>query len=302
MELSNVESVLSFVPYVILLVGNVACLGNFLTFTSKSLRRNPCGWYFLFSSIFDCLCLNFGLTSKLANERYGSTLQDRIVLWCRLRVFFTWVLPCCATAYLFLASLDRCLSTSRNVRCRAFSQIRFAHRLTCVPILLYSLTNCHQLFFYDLRPTCAPLPGTYAFFLSLYSIIWTNLVPQFGMLICGFLTYSHIQQTRQRGGTDAHLIRMTLFQVISSSVLLNLRTGYYSYMVLTSDTSKDEHRREWENVLLQISSWIFYLNFTKSFFVNTLTSKFFRRRFAERARCLMFWRRRVHPQRAERIG
>jgi hypothetical protein len=142
-----------------------------------------------------------------------------------------------------------------------------------------------------------PLPGTYSLFLSLYSIIWTSLIPEFSMLIFGLVTYYNIRkshqrlvhpneqqtnQQQQRSRTDSQMIKITLVQVLCSSILLNIRTGYYSYDRLTTSIIKDDYRRAVEALLLQISSFIFYLNFCKSFFVNTLSSKLFRKVFKER--------------------
>jgi len=252
------------------------------------------------SALFDFLYINFGLFTKLSTEQYGSTLQNTNLIWCRIRVFLTWVLPCFATSYLVLASIDRCLSTSTNTRFRSFSQIKVAHRMTCVPIILYSLTTCHQFFYYNLRPTCSSLPGTYAYFLSVYSIVWTNLIPQSAILIFGLITYCNIrksyrnlirskEQQSNRTRTDSQLIRITLVQVLCSSILLNIRTAYYSYSVISSDLTKDSYRRAVEALILKISSFIFYLNFSKNFFVNTLSSKLFRKVFKERL--TMFYRR-----------
>lgn len=314
MSVTYIESITIYVsyytPYGILLLGNIGCICNFLTFTSKQLRRNSCGWYFLMSAIFDFLYINFGLFTKLSSEQYGSTLQNSNLAWCRIRVFLTWVLPCFATGYLVLASMDRCLSTSQNTRLRSFSQLKIAYRMTCVPIILNSLTTSHQFFFYDLRPSCSPLPGTYAYFLSMYSIVWTSLIPQISMLIFGLITYFNVrkshqrlihpkEQQPQRSRTDSQLITITLVQVLCSSILLNIRTAYYSYSVLSTSLEKDNYRRAVESLILQISSFVFYLNFCKSFFLNTLSSKLFRRVFKERLtniyQRLTWWKTRIQP-------
>jgi hypothetical protein len=308
-----------YTPYVLLVIGNFGCICNFITFTAKQLRQNSCGWYFLMSALFDFLYINFGLFTKLASEQYGSTLQNTNLAWCRIRTNFTWVLPCFATGYLVLASIDRCLSTSTNTRLRSFSQLKVAYRMTCVPIILNSLTTSHQFVYYNLRPSCSPLAGTYAYFLSMYSIVWTSLIPQLSMLIFGLITYHNIRKSRQRlvhpkeqqsnqqqrNRTDSHMIRITLVQVLCSSILLNIRTGYYSYTVLSTGITKDEYRLAVETLILQISSFIFYLNFCKNFFVNTLSSKLFRKVFKERLMVfylrITWWKVRVGPSPATRV-
>jgi hypothetical protein len=301
MDVASIQTLTTYItyytPYVLLVIGNFGCICNFITFTAKQLRQNSCGWYFLMSALFDFLYINFGLFTKLASEQYGSTLQNTNLAWCRIRTNFTWILPSIATGYLVLASIDRCLSTSTSARLRSFSQLKVAYRMTYVPIILYSLTTSHQFMYYYLLPKCVPLPGTYSLFLSLYSIIWTSLIPEFSMLIFGLVTYYNIRkshqrlvhpneqqtnQQQQRSRTDSQMIKITLVQVLCSSILLNIRTGYYSYDRLTTSIIKDDYRRAVEALLFQISSFIFYLNFCKNFFVNTLSSKLFRKVFKER--------------------
>ena len=295
-------------PVIILAFGNINSLFNLITFTSKELRTNPCGWYFLTSAITDLCFVNFGLITKYANEQLGSQLYRTSRSYCRIRIFLTWTLPCISTSYLVLAALDRCLSTSANTRHRSFSRIRIARRLTIIPIILYSLTTSHQFFYFDLRPKCSAQPGGYSIFISLYSIIWTSLVPQSLLLTFGIITYRNIRSSRKRlarpdeqhrSRTDIHLIRITLVQVLSSSILLNIRTAYYAYTVLSTDLPKSDRQKAFENLILEISSSVFYINFCKSFYINTLTSKLFRQVLLKRLRhCfnrIMPRKFRIHP-------
>ncbi|UJR10837.1 hypothetical protein I4U23_015024 [Adineta vaga] len=242
MDIVSIQNLRAYItlytPYIILVLGNIGCICNFTTFTVKQLRHNSCGWYFLMSAIFDFIYINLGLFSKLASEQFRSTLEDSNFVWCRLRAYLTWVLPMISTGYLVLASLDRCLSTSQSTRLRSFSQIKIAHRMTYLPIIVNSLASFHQLIFYDLRPKCYALAGVYSYLLSIVR-----------------KSRQRISQTtdRQKDRTDTHLIQMTLFQVISSSILLNIRTAYYSYTVITTNDTKDSYRVAIEKLLLQIS-------------------------------------------------
>ncbi|CAF1125826.1 unnamed protein product [Adineta ricciae] len=239
----------------ILILDNIGCICNFVTFSVKQLRENSCGRYFLVSSLF-----NF--------------VQTR----------FTWVLPCIATDFLVLASLDRCLSTAQRLQLlRSFSQIKIALRKTSIPILINSLASTHQLIFYELRPKYYAAAGVYSYFLSIYSIVWISLVPQMSMLLFGVMTYNNIRKGRQclNQQTDSHLIRMMLVQVMCSSILLNIRTAYYSYTVITTNYVKDDYRAAVEKLVLQMTSFFFCLNFCKSSFVNILSSTLFRKIFKE---------------------
>ncbi|CAF1331039.1 unnamed protein product [Rotaria sp. Silwood1] len=224
------------------------------------------------STVFDFSCIKFGLFTKLASEHYGSKLQHTNLVWCKIRIFLTWILPCFSTGYLILASIDRCLSTSKSQRIRSFSQIKIAHQMTCIPIILYSLISSHLLVYFNLRKRCSPTAGTYAFFLSLYSIVWTSLIPQISMFIFSLITCFNVQKSHQRlihpiiqnrNRTDSQMIKITLVQVLYSFILLNIRTICFSYSLLSTNIRKDNYRHAVASLILQISSFIFYFNFRR---------------------------------------
>ncbi|CAF1373263.1 unnamed protein product [Adineta ricciae] len=236
-----------------------------------------------------------------------------------MRTFIGFTLPSISLGYLVFAALDRCLATSQSTRLRSFSQIKVAHRLTCARILLYIFTTAHQLYYYDLRPKCAPLPGNYSIFMSVYNIVWTSLVPQSIMLTFGLVTFYNMRASRRRlivqgaqqrnqlrNRIDTHFITIVLVQVLTSSILLNIRTAYASYSILSTNLVKDNQRLALESLLLQVSSLIFYLNFAKSFFFNTLTSKLFRQILCERVlACFNLkrsWNTRIQPIQIKHIA
>jgi hypothetical protein len=147
--------------------------------------------------------------------------------------------------------------------------------------------------FYDLRPTCSPQPGTYEHLLSIYGIVWTAFIPEGTMLVFGWITYYNIRKNRQhqihpteeqsqRTRVDSQLVNITLAHVISSLILRNLSAAYYTYTLLTVGLTKSVYRITMEKLITQISDVLFYLNFGKSFYLNVITSKFFRRIFKER--------------------
>ncbi|CAF1373139.1 unnamed protein product [Adineta ricciae] len=220
--------------FILLILGNIGCLCNFITFSSKQMRQNSCGWNFLMSTIADFFLFNSLLPTKMASDYFGNTLILTSSLYCKMRTFIGFTLPSISLGYLVFAALDRCLATSQSTRLRSFSQIKVAHRLTCAPILLYTFTTAHQLYYYDLRSKCAPLPGNYSIFMSVYNIIWTSLVPQSIMLTFGLVTFYNMRASRRRlivqgaqqrnqlrNRIDTHFITIVLVQVLTSSILLN---------------------------------------------------------------------------------
>jgi hypothetical protein len=157
--------------------------------------------------------------------------------------------------------------------------------MTIIPIILYGLTSSHQLYYFDLRPKCSAHSAGYSIFISIYSIVWTSLIPQISLLIFGLITYRNLylsrkrllrENTHQTNRLDINLLKLIFIQVIFSSILLNIRTIYYSYSVITSDIEKSQKQISFESLLYQISTLIFLGNFSKSFYLNTLMSQLFR--------------------------
>ena len=74
-----------------------------------------------------------------------------------------------------------------------------------------------------------------------------------------------------------------MIQIILSSILVLLRVGSYSYTTLTSgNLNKSVDERAAESFAVRLGIALYYFSFAISFYVSTLTSKFFRDVFLER--------------------
>jgi hypothetical protein len=73
-----------------------------------------------------------------------------------------------------------------------------------------------------------------------------------------------------------------LFQVGTSCLLILTRIVYFSYNVITTNTQKTEYQEELGTFFSQLTTQLFYLNYAKSFYVYTLSSKYFRSIFVQR--------------------
>ena len=185
-------------PIILLVVGIIGCLCNFLTFTSRQLRRNSCAFYFLCSAIFELLAITFGLISRLTADHFSSNLQNTNRIYCKFRAYFITAIPLIATYLVLLSSIDRCMSSSVYARFRLFIQMKVAYRCVASAIGI-SLVSCsHILISYDLRPKCATLPGAYAMFDSMFVVFWFGIIPHMLMLIFGFVTLVNIRRARQQ--------------------------------------------------------------------------------------------------------
>jgi hypothetical protein len=185
-------------PIILLVVGIVGCLCNFITFTAPRLRNNSCAFYFLMSAVFDLLSITFGLISRFAADQLGSKLINTDRAYCKLRAYLVSALPLVATYLVLLSSIDRCMASSLDVRFRSFSQIKMAYRAVAVAIGIGFISCSHILVSYDLRPKCGTMPGSYATFDGMFVVFWLGVIPHVSMLVFGFLTFMNIKRSKRR--------------------------------------------------------------------------------------------------------
>ena len=185
------------IPFILLALGSLGSLGNFMTFTSRQLRRNSCAFYFLSTAMFELLTISFGLGSRIADQ-FGSTLQSTSRFYCKVRYYFALGFPTVASYLLLMTAVDRSMLTSPNVRCRAFSQLRTARRTVPCVITLCMVACSHTLFFVDHQPSCLVQPGAYSLFYSIFLIIFAGILPNALLLGFGLQTIRNIKKAWNR--------------------------------------------------------------------------------------------------------
>ena len=188
---------------VLLAVGIVGCIFNFITFTAPKLRKNSCAFYFLIAAVFELFALTFGLISRVASENLGSSLLSTSTVYCKIRAYLVSAIPLTATYLVVLSSADRCMSSSMHASLRSLSRVRIAYRATLLATII-SFTSCvHILVGYRTRPRCASTPGTYAMFDSMFVVFWLGVIPHALMLLFGFATLLNIRRTKRRVAAQA---------------------------------------------------------------------------------------------------
>lgn len=93
------------------------CIGNILNIfvlSQRNLRTNPCGWFFLISSIFNLLSIVFGVSTRLLS---GWNIDPtKTVHWfCKLRTYIVFSSRSNAFWLIMFATIDRWLSSCSNV-------------------------------------------------------------------------------------------------------------------------------------------------------------------------------------------
>ena len=182
-------------------IGTIGSIGNFITLSSSQLRQSASIFYLFCASLCQLISILFIVPTRIALDNGGeSSLERQSLVFCKIRYYFILTLPELATFYLLLAILDRCLATSNQARFRQWSQLKIAHRLSIVIVIIGPLRNIHIIIFYTIyNGNCQLMPdSSYALFMSGYSLIVVIIVPHTVMFILLIITLSHLRQATRR--------------------------------------------------------------------------------------------------------
>lgn len=192
------QNITFYCPIIIITIGNIGCICNFITFTSRKLSKSSCSRYFLYAAIFDFLTLNFGGITKLLGDHFEYSAENHSQFFCKIRLYFINFFPGSATCLIVLAAMDRLMSTSTQVAYRSLATVAKVKWITAFSLFICSLSYIHYPLFADLRPLCTLQSGAYIVFTIIFAIGWSTLVPHILMLCFGLITQHHIRKTRRQ--------------------------------------------------------------------------------------------------------
>ena len=199
LNLQRLTDLMTLVALLVLIVlGSFGSVCNIIIFSSKDLKNNPCALYLLYTAVLELLILNFGILSRLASAHFGSTVLNENTIYCKSRAYLITAMTIIANYLVLLACIDRYMSTSSNVRQRAFSQMKVARWSASATIVAGLIINLHVFIFFDIRPFCLPRPGVYALFYSIYLIVWATVIPNVLMFVCSTCTIRNLRKARLR--------------------------------------------------------------------------------------------------------
>ncbi len=209
LTLSTATQYVSLTIYSItLIIGIIGSICNLITFTAPLVRQNACVFYLLCASLFQLLSILFIVPTSMATNNFGNKLEQQSIIYCKIRYYFVISLPQLVTYYLLLSILDRCFASSNNIRMRAWSQLKIAHRLSIIILIGVFISNIHLLIFYTIfNNKCQLLPGTISILvISAYTLIIGLLLPYTLMLILCVITFVNMKQAKRRvSGAASHI-------------------------------------------------------------------------------------------------
>jgi hypothetical protein len=251
-----------------LVVGGIIGNGiNILVFsTVRSYRKTPCTFYFLIASIHNFAYVVINLTSRVVSAGYGIDLTRTSVVWCKIREFCLFTLSLITLTCSCLATIDQFFATSQSANLRRLSNIKWAHRIVLITIIVWFLHGIPVILFFDISPmttTCVNTNAAYGIYILIYLLGVICAIPVGLMVMFGYLTYRNIHLTRglAEQQADRQLVRMVLIQVLLVVVSI-LPYGIYSaYSLVTSGMIKstDQLQREYfAAIVISLVPYFYY--------------------------------------------
>ncbi|CAF0954949.1 unnamed protein product [Adineta steineri] len=183
----------------LLIFGNI---GNILTIIimTKGVKKQPnsCSLYLLSACISNWIVINTGLISNIVGIDHLDP-QNTSNAVCKLRWAGVHALLMLSRSFMIAACIDRWALCSQNTTIRSLSRPRIAVRIIIILLIVWTVIPIHIVVYYSNNTgRCIALPGTYAFFYALYSLVVIGILPLFLMILFGLLAWRNLQIIRSR--------------------------------------------------------------------------------------------------------
>jgi hypothetical protein len=288
--------------------GVLGSLLNIVTLLQKQFRKNPCSQYFLSASTTDFFVMNVVVMTDVL--RYLNpplfVYINLTVVWCKLQKYFIFLLSCLSSTFITLACIDRFCTSSHSQQLRKLSQLKVSRILIPSVLLIWASFSLHMIILYDVvsytpaQPAQCQTPPHASMFVLIvdgyfFSMFNGAIVPLF-LSIFGSLIYRNVRLSRKRtapipntnsSGTvvtarnpnlnrqNLHLITMLLVQA-SLTVILNIPYMTVYLQGLYNSIPTNQLQFLVYAIFVYIARWFWFLNYAKTFYLNSLSSQVFR--------------------------
>jgi hypothetical protein len=204
---------------------------NVIIFLSlKTFRESSCAFYLMIMSIFDIGRLFFSVLSFIMRRGFGIDWGVYSLFLCKIRYCFFSVFTLTSMTHLCLATIDQYFATSSYVRWQQWCNIKLAHRISSIFIIIWALQGIpyvvflNQVFSPSTNTTvCLPTNDIFNQYLTyvLYFIL-LNLIPLI-TIIFGLMAYYNARHLAHR---TVPLVRRELDKQLTVMVLVQVLINF----------------------------------------------------------------------------
>ncbi|CAF0853150.1 unnamed protein product [Adineta steineri] len=280
--------------YFFLITGTIGNFLNILIFSSeRNYRRTPSTFYFLIGSIHNIFYIVFNLTIRIYNLYNETNLVDTSLGWCLTYTFLIGYLGLTSFTCSCLATIDQFFATSRNAYLRQYSNIKWAHRIVFIIIIVWFLHAIPVLLFYNVPPItsrCNSVNKVYQNYIPVYILVLQCGIPVLVMLIFGGLTYRNmcLSKALVEQHADRQLTKMIIIQVILVIISMTPFGILEIYTLITSKSIKSTDQLQQEAFAQTILILVSYIYYVGNFYMFIISSNRFRQALKNR---ISFWKK-----------
>jgi len=212
----------------IFILGVIGQFLNIIVFlNSKTFRQKSCVFYLTVMSALDLSRLFISALFNILAWGFEIDYTVSSLFFCKIKVLIYTTCSLSSITCLCLAIIDQYFASSSHLRCQKWCNIKLAHRLTTIFIMIWTLHGIPYFVFYDhiifpsTNKTICQITNTifikyhtYGYFLTL-----TNLLPLIA-IVFGLMAYRNVRLlTRRkipvvRRELDKQLTKMILIQIL----------------------------------------------------------------------------------------
>ena len=292
---------------VIFIIGCIGNLLNVVILSQRTFRSNPCIIIFISSSITGLIAILSGVPSRILYGR-NLDLSETIQWLCKCRVFLLYTFRSVTFWLIMLATIDRWLVSSPNVRFRRLSSIKNVFRTIFSIVLLTMILHGHLFYCFEANLSHTPLKcfnnnSVCRLITDLIFAIISIVLPLILTLIFGWMTIRNIRlsqiridmvigtgsnnntlstrnKQRQFKRTDRHLFLMLFIQVILFACLTLPLSIEKLHATLTINIVKSKLRSKVEDFIYQVTLLLVNIVAGMQFYINIFTGgRIFRKAF-----------------------
>ncbi|CAF0866349.1 unnamed protein product [Adineta steineri] len=283
---------------VLIAFGTVGNLLNILVFIRWKSLRQMSNSVFLLASFIGSLVQLWTVRFSLAVLNLtGIDLLKNSLFYCEIRWLFGRMSSSITMTSICLASIDRFLVTSRNVRYRYAFNMKRVRLMVIILTLIFLFPLIPDIVYYW-TPNCTSPGAPYGYrqYTTYFNTILTNFIPVPVLVLFGILTWRNLHATRlvQNNRLEMQVNRMILAELIMVcfTSIPNIITTIYSLATITM--VKSQLRTAQDNLWLNIFAILTISTYCGSFYVYCAVSSSYRKKI----QTILYWKpeNRIEPQ------
>jgi hypothetical protein len=271
------QKIVAYVGISILIIGIFGGILNTIVFLSlKTFRESSCAFYLTVLSIVNIGQLITGLLSRVMITGFGIDWTQMSVFYCKFRTFAFQVTSMISLTCICLATIDQYLATCTRRRWQQWSNIKIAHCMIIITILMALIVQIPCIIFYDhvkssLTDTIsctATNNGFVTFNAYVTYLIIGSILPTVITLVFGLMAYHNIQEIAYR---TMPLVRRELDKQLTNMVLVQVVYTFFSifpnavmYIILCYGNIQDSVIIERLHLVYAVTTCIYYSYFAVS--------------------------------------